>query len=58
MTELPPRCRTVLDQLFLSDETTSYEELSRMIGCSKDSVGSARLRCLDRLRRILVDKGF
>lgn len=58
ITELPPRCRIVLDQLFLRDSAMSYEELGREIGCSKESIGSTRLRCLDKLRRILLDKGF
>ena len=58
MAELQPRCRTLLDQMFLREGETSYAELGRMIGCSKDSIGSARLRCLEKLRRILLDKGF
>jgi hypothetical protein len=29
-----------------------------LFGWSKDSIGRARLRCLDKLRKILEQKGF
>jgi RNA polymerase sigma factor (sigma-70 family) len=56
--ELPERCRSLLDLLFFSDERTSYSELGELFGWSKDTIGSARLRCLDKVRRILERKGF
>jgi RNA polymerase sigma factor (sigma-70 family) len=58
MEELPERCRSLLDLLFFSDERTSYLELGGLFGWSKDTIGSARLRCLDKVRKILERKGF
>jgi RNA polymerase sigma factor (sigma-70 family) len=58
MEELPERCRSLLDLLFFSDERSSYSELGGLFGLSKDTIGSARLRCLDKLRKILEHKGF
>ena len=57
MEELPQRCRMLLELLFFS-EKTSYSELGSRLGLSKDTIGSVRLRCLDKLRKILEDKGF
>ncbi len=58
MEELAEPCRSLLDLLFFSDEGASYSELGDRFGWSKDTIGSARLRCLDKLRRILEGKGF
>ncbi|PYS15609.1 MAG: hypothetical protein DMG15_04550 [Acidobacteria bacterium] len=58
MEELPDRCRLLLELLFFSEEKTSYSELGGRLGLSKDTIGSVRLRCLDKLRKILQDKGF
>jgi RNA polymerase sigma factor (sigma-70 family) len=58
MAELPDRCRSLLNLLFFNEEKTAYAQLGTMFGWSKDTVGSARLRCLDRLRKILAQKGF
>jgi RNA polymerase sigma factor (sigma-70 family) len=56
--ELPEPCRSLLELMFFSDEKIPYSELGASFGWSKDTIGSARLRCLERLRRILEDKGF
>lgn len=56
--ELPEPCRSLLDLLFFSDERTSYLELGAFFGWSKDTVGSARLRCLKKVREILARKGL
>ena len=58
MEELPERCRSLLQLLFFSEERASYSELGGRLGLSKDTIGSVRLRCLDKLRKILADKGF
>jgi RNA polymerase sigma factor (sigma-70 family) len=58
MEELPDRCRSLLNLLFFNEEKTPYSQVGSMLGWSKDTVGSARLRCLDRLRKILALKGF
>ena len=56
--ELPERCRSLLDLLFLAEDKSSYAQLGGLFGWSKDTIGSARLRCLDKLRKILEQKGF
>jgi RNA polymerase sigma factor (sigma-70 family) len=56
--ELAEPCRSLLDRLFFSDERTSYLELGGLFAWSKDSIGSARLRCLDKVRKILQRQGF
>ena len=58
MEELPERCRSLLNLLFFADEKTPYTQLGDTFGWSKDTVGSARKRCLERLRKILAQKGF
>lgn len=56
--ELPERCRSLLELLFFAEEKASYSRLGELLGTSKDSIGSTRLRCLDKLRKILEEKGF
>lgn len=56
--ELQEPCRSLLDLLFFSDEGASYLELGALFGWSKHTIGSARLRCLDKVRKILELKGF
>jgi RNA polymerase sigma factor (sigma-70 family) len=58
MGELSEPCRSLLELLFFKEEKTSYSELGGLMGWSKDTIGSARLRCLGKLRRILEGKGF
>jgi len=54
---LPTRCRILIERLFLQDEKATYEETARELGLSKDSLGSARQRCLEQLRKILQSAG-
>jgi RNA polymerase sigma factor (sigma-70 family) len=58
MEELPERCRSLIDLLFFSNDKNSYSQLGNALGLSKDTIGSTRLRCLERLRKILESKGF
>lgn len=56
--ELSERCRGLLQLLFFSEHKTSYSQVGQLYGWSKDTIGSARLRCLDKLRKLLEDRGF
>jgi RNA polymerase sigma factor (sigma-70 family) len=58
MEELPDRCRSLIDYLFFSRDGATYSQLGKILGLSKDTIGSARLRCLEKLRKILEYKGF
>jgi len=57
--ELPARCRKLIELLFFSSESpVDYGQVAAAIGLSKDSIGPIRLRCLDRLRRVLEARNF
>ena len=58
MAEMPLRCRTLIELLFFSEAPVDYGKAGAAIGLSKESVGCIRLRCLDKLRRILESKNF
>jgi len=58
MSELPPRCAELLRMLFLEQPPASYAEAARRLGLAEGSIGFIRGRALQKLRRILVQKGF
>lgn len=55
--ELPPRGRTVLRALF-SDSPRPYAEIARSAGIPVGSMGPTRARALQRLRRMLDERGL
>jgi RNA polymerase sigma factor (sigma-70 family) len=55
---LSPDCRRLVELLFFEDPPVPYEELSKTLGKAKGSIGATRMRCLDKLRRWLDEKGF
>lgn len=55
---LSPDCRRLVELLFFEDPPVPYEELSKTLGMAKGSIGATRMRCLERLRRWLDEKGF
>jgi RNA polymerase sigma factor (sigma-70 family) len=58
LSELSPRCRRLIQFLFFEDPAVSYEEAAKSLGLAKGSIGFIRMRCLERLRRSLEEKGF
>lgn len=54
--ELPERCRMLIHSIFLSDEKLSYAEVAESLDLSKDTIGSMRQRCLERLRTLLESR--
>jgi RNA polymerase sigma factor (sigma-70 family) len=53
---LDDRCRELLLLLFEdTDSRTPYEEVARQMGMSVGSIGPTRARCLDKLRRLVVE---
>ena len=50
---LSAQCRKLIQLLFLDEEAASYADVGKELGISKESIGSARQRCLDRLRKLL-----
>jgi RNA polymerase sigma factor (sigma-70 family) len=46
-------CRDLLSALYLEPEEPSYAEVAARLGMAVGSVGPTRIRCLERLRRVL-----
>ncbi len=46
-------CRELLFALYLDPGQPSYAEVARRMGMAVGSVGPTRIRCLERLRRVL-----
>ena len=58
ISELAPDCRELIGLLFFTDPPIPYEAAAAKLGLAKGSIGATRMRCLDRLRRSLEEKGF
>jgi RNA polymerase sigma factor (sigma-70 family) len=56
--EMSGRCRRLIEMLFFAQPTAPYQEVARDLGIAVGSVGFIRQRCLNRLRRALVERGF
>src|SRR5262245_48414912 len=56
--ELPPRCREMISLLFFEQPPLPYSEVAARLALARGSIGFIRGRCLRRLRKILVEKGF
>ncbi|MFY9692037.1 MAG: sigma-70 family RNA polymerase sigma factor, partial [Candidatus Acidiferrales bacterium] len=56
--DLPPRCRQLMQMLFFEEPPRPYQEVARELGIAPGSIGFIRQRCLDRLRKKLVEAGF
>jgi DNA-directed RNA polymerase specialized sigma24 family protein len=46
-------CRDLLSALYLDPEQPSYAEVAERLGMAIGSVGPTRIRCLERMRRVL-----
>lgn len=55
---LDDRCRTLLTLLFYRAEPPPYAEIAAALGTSQGSIGPTRARCLEKLRHLLVERGF
>jgi hypothetical protein len=44
--------------LFFEQPPLPYTEVARRLGLATGSIGFIRGRCLDRLRKLLVESGF
>ncbi len=58
MSELPPRCRQLVLMLFYDEPVRPYQEIAETFGIAVGSVGFIRQRCLERLRKRLLEAGF
>ncbi len=57
LAQLDPRCREILDALFLDGHPTSYEQLAVRLGVTPGSIGPWRARCFKKLEAILLKMG-
>jgi RNA polymerase sigma factor (sigma-70 family) len=55
--ELKERCRELLTALYLADDEP-YADISARLGIPIGAIGPTRARCLEKLRRLLVDTGL
>ena len=58
LSQLAPRCAVLLHMLFFEEPARPYEEVATRLNIAKGSIGFIRMRCLERMRRLLEDKGF
>jgi len=58
MAELPPRCRELVQMLFYDEPVRPYQEIAATLGIAVGSIGFIRQRCLERLRKRLLETGF
>lgn len=58
LAEVPPHCKRLIDLLFFESPALPYDDIAKLLGLAKGSIGATRMRCLERLRRRLEGKGF
>ena len=55
---LSRRCQELLRMLFFETTSVSYREIARRLNIPVSSIGPTRLRCLEKLRQHMTEKGF
>lgn len=58
ISEIPVRCQRLVHMLFFEEPSRPYEQVAQTLGLALGSVGFIRQRCLERLRKKLVETGF
>ncbi len=58
LSEMPSRCRQLIQMLFFEEPARPYQEIASELGLALGSIGFIRQRCLDRLRKRLEEVGF
>lgn len=56
--KMGPRCRKLLEALFLAENPVSYQDLAKSLNISLNSLGPIRSRCLKRLKKIMEEMGY
>jgi RNA polymerase sigma factor (sigma-70 family) len=56
--ELPSRCRELVHMLFFETPAIPYEQVAKNLRLARGSIGFVRMRCLKKLRLLLLEKGF
>ena len=55
---LDSKCGKTISSLFLENREISYKKLAKELKVPVSSIGPMRMRCLERLRKILKKQGF
>jgi RNA polymerase sigma factor (sigma-70 family) len=58
LSALAPRCRQLVEMLFFEEPARPYKDVAVSLGIATGSIGFIRQRCLERLRKQLVEAGF
>jgi len=58
ISQLPARCRQLIELLFFEQPPLPYAEVADRLSLARGSIGFIRGRCLKKLRQILEEKGF
>jgi RNA polymerase sigma factor (sigma-70 family) len=58
ISELPPRCRQLIQMLFYEEPCRPYRDIATALGIATGSIGFIRQRCLERLRKRLMEVGL
>jgi RNA polymerase sigma factor (sigma-70 family) len=58
VSELSTDCKRLVELLFYQAPTPSYDDLAAALDIPKGSIGPTRMRCLEKVRRLLEEKGF
>jgi RNA polymerase sigma factor (sigma-70 family) len=58
VSQLTPRHRELVRLLFFEQPALPYAEIARRLGLATGSIGFIRGRCLEKLRKALVEHGF
>ena len=56
--ELPRDCRRMVELLFYQVPPLSYDDVAAALAIPKGSIGPTRMRCLEKLKRLLEKNGF
>jgi RNA polymerase sigma factor (sigma-70 family) len=58
VSELPTECKRLIELLFYHVPPLNYDDLAAALKMPKGSIGPTRMRCLEKVRLLLVKKGF
>ncbi len=58
VSELTADCKGLVELLFYQQPPPSYNDIATALGIPKGSIGPTRMRCLERLKRLLEERGF
>jgi RNA polymerase sigma factor (sigma-70 family) len=53
LTQLPDRCRKLIDLLYFDTSEPSYSEIAKAMSMPESSIGPTRARCLEKLRKLI-----